>query len=284
MPGLSFTPLQCNHSFSGEKIGVHYLYSQTGKVLQDLTEESEEQVAHEEVNLDDDEDFPVDPVDRTVPAIALRPFRASAVPVAKGKTSVSGRARPKRPRLMEPERPPVTEPQHAQRPLVMEPERHPFIELERLPVIQPESPPEIQPERPPVTQPERVPVTEPEAPATRQSSPDTDSPPSQPQTSESTDKQDIPGYDKVCLLANCLLKLRSQDMPLSNTQAKEISDLWSNLDDYDKRSSKRAQRSKKPTGRFKGKGKSSTTVIEGAQSTQRWAQQIMHYLPHVVIC
>ena len=84
----------------------------------------------------------------------------------------------------------------------------------------------------------------------------------------------LPGYDKVEMLARYLFSLRSQEAPLSNAQAERIAGLWHALADFDKKPAKLSARAKTrlTQGRFKATKK--TTVTPGLDSTKR-----LLYLP-----
>ncbi|XP_041467716.1 uncharacterized protein LOC121418076 [Lytechinus variegatus] len=78
----------------------------------------------------------------------------------------------------------------------------------------------------------------------------------------------IPGYDRVTALGNYLLKLRGDDHLMSSRDAKQIVKLWNELDPYDKQVRRPARHQEKLTkGRFKAKGTS--PVVPGIESTQR---------------
>ncbi|XP_071963285.1 uncharacterized protein [Antedon mediterranea] len=84
---------------------------------------------------------------------------------------------------------------------------------------------------------------------------------------DSAGPDNISGYAKVEALADCLFQFKEDSGVISKTQAEQITQLWNNLDPYDKiikRQSRHQDYLSK--GRFK---RSKTTVIPGVESTRR---------------
>ncbi|XP_049432655.1 uncharacterized protein LOC125889050 [Epinephelus fuscoguttatus] len=204
--------------YTGELIGISYLYSQTGRTLQDFPDDPEEPDSSEELNVEEEkEDLVLEEVgDEGFHEFLLDVLHPSQQPPQP----------PPRPTLQQPQRPPP-------RPTLQQPQPPPRLTLQ-----QPQRPPP-RPTLQPVS-PQQQPPPVPSSQLTTASS------------STYSDPDGRPGYQHVVLLADRLVELCRKGF-ISDAEAEEIVGLWQNLPAADKGpavypSCYRAQLSK---GRFK---------------------------------
>jgi ribosomal protein L19E len=77
----------------------------------------------------------------------------------------------------------------------------------------------------------------------------------------------IPGYDKVQQLAAFLVDLGNNQLYLTNNQAEDLVNLWTSLDEYDKRPIIFTEAYRKESkGRFRAKRQ----AAPGVESTERY--------------
>lgn len=93
--------------------------------------------------------------------------------------------------------------------------------------------------------------------------------PDQDPAEDSVGPSNIPGYDRVVALADCLVSLKDSSGALNYHQASMIIKLWSNLSEYDRKPIAFPPRHQPQLvqGRFKAAKKS--TVVPGLDSTRR---------------
>ncbi|XP_066300424.1 uncharacterized protein [Branchiostoma lanceolatum] len=264
-------PVRQIGKYTGELIGVEYLYSQTGKVLQDDDQDPDDfQDPDDSGSLlcdgdNTDEGFVEEEEDITV-ATAAVVFRAS--PSDLGTENPHRSSAPRRDLGMEdqpsaPRRDLGTEdqPSAPDRDLGMEgqssaPRRD--MGTEDLP-----------------SAPDRDLGMEGQSSAPRRDM-GTEDLPSAPDRDLGMEDQssvchnNIAGFEKVDVLASYLVSLLDRDGPLTNTQADRIAELWRDLAPYDQQPTAFAPRyTTKQKGRFKASKSKSKPVHAGVESTKR---------------
>ncbi|XP_060757014.1 uncharacterized protein LOC132868060 [Neoarius graeffei] len=222
-----------------ELIGIEYLYSQTGEVLQDYTPDPDsEDSACLDAHLDDkDEGFEEASLD-----VELQPpLLEDESPIRQPSRNSMRSAEMKRQLFKSPAREPPASATVSNSPAV--------LPLTSTTVAM--STPRL-PDRP------TMPLA-----ATGSQTP----PPPQDSPEESVDQNNIPGYGRVEDLAQFLFLLKDQTGPLRNSQAEQIIRLWHNLDEYDTSPTSFSPRHKtKARGRFKA---AKSSVAPGVESTKR---------------
>ncbi|KAM9492387.1 uncharacterized protein ACWYII_004276 isoform 2-T4 [Salvelinus alpinus] len=238
--------------YTGELLGVEYLYSQTGRVLQDVSADPdlpEEAAAVEQLD-EEDEGFQEEDVDPTVHIPHVTPMSA---PSSSSAAPPSGEPADAPPSGEPADAPPSGEPADA--PLSGEPVDAPLSG-------EPADAPRSGPSSP--TAPEDR--SSPEAPD-RHGSPHPDH--SSDSEGETKDPDAMPGYQHVRRLARALVGVRNRQ-GLSDRRVDGLVELWLALPDFDKQRLIYPARHQERIvqGRFKAtKGKSS--IVLGKDSLQR---------------
>ncbi|XP_073719234.1 uncharacterized protein [Misgurnus anguillicaudatus] len=250
--GMKISPYVGPRKYTGELIGVEYLYQQTGKVLQDYRlaiEESETtEVAIEvEEAYDELEEFQ----DITVPT-----FDTERIPSAASQASVSAASS---------STPPATRPKSS---LYVSPVRSPVTSSTSSLSVVPPIPVTSSVSSSLHTQPALSPGAH-SSPG-NQGSTETDLPTSEenPSHDDCVGPDNIEGYGAVQDLAEYLFNLREHRLALTGEESEQIINLWQALGEFDKKKttySPRHQTNLKQ-GRFRASKKN---VAPGVESTRR---------------
>ncbi|XP_038072943.1 uncharacterized protein LOC119741264 [Patiria miniata] len=240
--GGSYTVPQ---KYTGELIGMEYLYRQTGEVLEDIAEQpntDEDDTGEDDIgDDDDDEGFYADSFDDlTVPSPdSVAPHHTSPLQVRQQLALDSDVASTS----AEPDIKAMPHGQKSSVPLAA-------VDMPAMDTTFQEIPLPSAPTSPPVESPEST------------------CPPESHNPDESVGPDSIPGYGRVDQLAQTLFTLKDQSGPVTYVQAMEIVRLWRSLEVYDKKPTVFSPRfkAKITTGRFKV---SKTTVQPGVESTKR---------------